>query len=612
MSDPVAPAAEGTLEVRPREPGRAPLPVAALCGWVSLLVPLVVATNAIGGWPDWQTDLAVVRNLGLTPIGWEGGLSTLLSQLSTLLPLGGRLLRAEWVSALALALGTRLLYSLIRRALERMGSFAPNPLIALSASLLFALAPAARLEAGRIGGQSLALALILLGVHGLWHPSARRDARLWVLVAGLSGLSFAQDQAAGLALGLLIVARAVLEPGTPAPRVAPALVGAALAGFALCSLLHGVRRLGLELWAAPLVAEPGAELVAGPWLASAWASLSELGPLVVGPAAVGALLALASRSARAAFLPFLSLVGIELALRVLWSLAAAPPPASAELAACAGASALFALSVQALGRWAWRVELPFAKPACALLLAYCATLVVERLDALAAHEEQAPIGAEVWTEQALARLPAQSLVLVRSDALMLRLWAARVLHDERPDVVLMPAALFARGALGRAELPRTPVLAPLVRQLAVSGFADEYTLRQLADVGPLFAELDPHWDTRSLEHVASGDLWLSIAAHARAPSDRARAALASLPSFRAVVRTAEAEGRPADRALRRVLAELASQQALSLAALGDRAGARVLLRSQRALDRNDPLALALRQRLADDPAGKLALHELID
>jgi hypothetical protein len=36
------------------------------------------------------------------------------------------------------------------------------------------------------------------------------------------------------------------------------------------------------------------------------------------------------------------------------------------------------------------------------------------------------------------------------------------------------------------------------------------------------------------------------------------------------------------------------------------------LRSQRALDRNDPLALALRQRLADDPAGKLALHELID
>jgi hypothetical protein len=179
-------------------------------------------------------------------------------------------------------------------------------------------------------------------------------------------------------------------------------------------------------------------------------------------------------------------------------------------------------------------------------------------------------------------------------------------------VVLMPSALFASGATGSGTLPLTPGLSPLVRQLAVSGFTDESTLSQLADAGPLLGELDPHWDTRVLEHLAPAGLWLGIAPHALAPSDRERGCSESRAEFRDVVQLAEAGGRGRDHSLRGALAPMASQQALSLAALGDHAGARALLRMERALDRTDPLARALRQRLGAAPAGKVAVHDLID
>ncbi|MET0410139.1 MAG: hypothetical protein ABW217_02530, partial [Polyangiaceae bacterium] len=211
-----------------RTSAQVPLPVAAVCGWVALVLPLVIAINGVGGWPDWSTDRAVVRDIGLVPLGWEGGLSTLLSQVAGVLPLGGRLLRAEWMSALGLALSACVLYALIRRALDATGAFAANPVIALSASLLFALSPAVRHESSQLGGASLALGLVLLGAYGLWHPSARRDARIWLLVAALAGFAFAQDRAAGCTIALLWFARALLEPGTPAARVALSAAGAAL------------------------------------------------------------------------------------------------------------------------------------------------------------------------------------------------------------------------------------------------------------------------------------------------------------------------------------------------------------------------------------------------
>jgi hypothetical protein len=370
-----------------------------------------------------------------------------------------------------------------------------------------------------------------------------------------------------------------------------------------------VRRFGLELWlesAAPVVSAPE------PWLARPWPSWDELGPLVALPAAAGACLALITGRARAALAPCLLLVALELVLRGLCTFVGRATPASVELCAFAGSAGLFALCVQSAGRFTWSVELPFAKPACALLLTFCLTLVLQRLDGLALDEPTRPLGADAWSEHALGRLPASSLVLVRSDALLLRAWAAQVLSDERPDVVVVPASAFAGGTLGAGAMPRRPELAPLARQLTVSGFVDEYTMSQLADGRPLFAELDPHWDRRLLEHLAPAGLWLRVAPQALAPSERALGAAGSRRALQGALALAEEAPLGRDRGLRRALAHMATEQALSLAALGDHTAARAHLRAQRMLDRSEPSARALQQRLAAQSGGMVSVHDLID
>src|SRR5215207_2010387 len=85
---------------------------------LSFAVPLVVTMLRTSPTGQWRDDLPVVRALGLVPSGTEGFVSTAFTQLLALLPLGGRLLRAGWVSALGLALASAIAYRLIHRALS--------------------------------------------------------------------------------------------------------------------------------------------------------------------------------------------------------------------------------------------------------------------------------------------------------------------------------------------------------------------------------------------------------------------------------------------------------------------------------------------------------------
>ncbi|MBM4362082.1 MAG: hypothetical protein FJ104_05335, partial [Deltaproteobacteria bacterium] len=78
--------------------------LAALCRALSLAIPLVVAASRTGNAALWRDDLAVVRALGFEPLGGEGAVSALAGQLFSLLPIGGRVLRA----GLAAAMGTGL------------------------------------------------------------------------------------------------------------------------------------------------------------------------------------------------------------------------------------------------------------------------------------------------------------------------------------------------------------------------------------------------------------------------------------------------------------------------------------------------------------------------
>ena len=103
-------------------------------------------------------------------------------QLASLLPIGGRLLRASLVSAVGVALSARLAYALARRVLDDNADTPRlSPPLALSAALVATLAPAWQLEGTIAGGATLAVALVLAGLAAAparGNPRCTRLARL--------------------------------------------------------------------------------------------------------------------------------------------------------------------------------------------------------------------------------------------------------------------------------------------------------------------------------------------------------------------------------------------------------------------------------------------------
>src|SRR6188474_2659990 len=89
-----------------------------VCRWFAFALPMAVAAFRTSPSTQWRDDLAAVRELGLIPVGTEGLVSTLFAQLAVVAPVGGRLLRAGWVSAVGLACCGMLVYLIARRVLE--------------------------------------------------------------------------------------------------------------------------------------------------------------------------------------------------------------------------------------------------------------------------------------------------------------------------------------------------------------------------------------------------------------------------------------------------------------------------------------------------------------
>jgi hypothetical protein len=78
------------------------------------------------------------------------------------------------------------------------------------------------------------------------------------------------------------------------------------------------------------------------------------------------------------------------------------------------------------------------------------------------------------------------------------------------------------------------------------------------------------------------------------------------------VHAAARDGGPRDLPTRRALFDLAAQQALTLAALGDRDNARSVMRVLGRLSPDDPLLAELSARLAQTRRGRVEVADLID
>ncbi|MEY4543814.1 MAG: hypothetical protein RL685_9 [Pseudomonadota bacterium] len=577
------------------------------------MLPLALALAVPVHGPRWQDDLGLLRELGLVPAGTEGVLSMVSTQLLSLLPIGSSGARAGLVGALALAACGGLAFSAWRELLEARRSFVLNAPLALIGSQLWALSPLALAAAAGPGSGAMALCLLLIGVRLLRAGPAL--PRTLPLLGVVLGLCFGESHLAALALlGIVIVeawwegARSELPWGYLA------------AGFALaagtCLLVPWLRTWApnhqLDLGLGPL---PGAaesawlQPVDGGWNAGFEQQLlTQLGDAASLLALAGLGVAVLQRGLRRAWLPWalLTLAGV---LAQLGSGDVAAAPAWSGLAASVGAAAFVPLALQIGLCWLWSRPVPFTRFSSVLVLAFAATLVLQRVESFSAQAAPSPSGAELWAEAALERLPARSVVLVESPTLALRLLSAQLLAGARPDVVTVPLSLLQRGTLLTGLLRRAPELAPVLRQVAVQGWADEAALSRLADERPLLVELDPRWNAHLLEHLRPEGLWLAFEPRGPTAIERRDGVEQSRFTLERLREQLEDAGalEPATRA---ALTASLRQRALLLAALGENEPAASTLRELLELEPAEPLALELMRRL-ERQQGRVALNSIL-
>jgi hypothetical protein len=585
-------------------------------GWLAFAIPLLVTLVRASAFTQWRDDLAIVRGLGFVPLAGEGTIAGLLTQAASLLPLGGRLLRASLVSALGLAICGRLVYALTARALEANATTPRlTPPLALAAALTATLSTSWQLEGTIAGGATIAAALALAGI--LLRPDPRvGDARVWLGFGALVATTALESHAAGVALAVALAAQ-VLVLGELPTRRSVALFGAGAAVAAALLLLPLLLRplsgrawvdLGYGLSSADVTAIDAAAEQTGAF--AAW--LREVGVVSLALALGGAAWALARRRLRWIAAPLAALAALDLAFPAARAgLLAADPLAPLRLLAVVSLASLAGIAVHTLALGLVRSPFPMARQAAVLLVAFDFTLVlVTGEDSAYVADRRSQHAAEIWTDEAIGNLPQRSLLLVRDPAVAWRLWSARHVRGERPDLVVVPVPLLARGSVAADLLREEPALAPLVRDLVISGRPSEYALSTLADARPLFVELDPSWDQRLMHHLVPRPLWLGFSPHALGRSDRNAALERGQRAFDRVLAAAKTADHR-DLATLSILRSRAREQAVTLAKLGDRDSVQELLSGLREIDPDDAVAAQITSRMAASERGGVDVAGLI-
>ncbi|HEX3594294.1 MAG TPA: hypothetical protein VHU80_04305 [Polyangiaceae bacterium] len=583
---------------------------------LALAVPLGLTALRVGPSPEWRDDVALVESLGFVPLGGEGTPSALLSELAALLPIGGRVLRAGLVGAIGAGLAGAVVYALARRLLTANAATPRlGPPLALAAALTATLSPSFQLEGTRAGGVTLAAGLavtVLLAV-------ARADGtvRSAFVLGALFGLTAAESRMTACALLFALAVRAVLTPQVPTRRtLAASFAGAAVVWtffaipfFVRPYSLRSSLSLGVDLstrvGALAGVAAPRSGALA------AWAV--DMGPIALGLGLGGLAWGLFRKRLRADVAPLALLVGASAVAPIGGvSPLSADPLSGLELVSLSALAAAAVLGVQTAALALRRARVPLAQPASVLLVVFHLTLVFGAIEGSAnVVTESTGLGADVWTDEAESELPPGALVLARSPTLAFRLWESRIVRGDRPDLVIVPLSLLSQGRVAAELVHDEPALVPLVRDVAMNGRASEYALAALADARPLYVELDPEWDKRLLDHLRPTPLWLGFTPHTLGRSDRS-SALAAEDGRRAFRRVlGVAKGVPlGDRATLAVLGAQAREQAVVLAALGDRDSARRVLGDLGRIEPRSDFAAKLTERLtARGPVDARALLE---
>jgi hypothetical protein len=578
---------------------------------IAFLVPWIFALLNTCGTGTWADDLSIARTFAESPLGFEGLVSAALSGLASFVPLGTALTRAGSLAALSLGASGFLLFRLSERLLTSARS--PNSLvsaIALLSALTATLGPSF-VEAGTAaGGAAVAAALALAAIE---RASGHSSARSGLLVGGLLGLTFCESRltalVAALSITALLAARERTFPRALATWLLAGAGGVALLPIALgVSLLASPGRSVLEL----LSSSQGSLSFSFDRATDAFAHWVEgVGFVWAGVALLGFVVALLDRRAR-------SLASCLLALLVAGALGRADgspttpdPLTSVNLlgisALAVATSAGLSFLVAALGR----ARLPFARAAGVLLVVYGASLVfVSADDASRTAQLRESSLAERWTDEAWLSLPPKSLLLVRSEAVYLRLLASRTLAGSRPDVLLVPTAALDQSSVRLDLVEQEAALVPIVRDVLLAGKPSELALTGLADARPMYVQLDPNWDSRLYPHLVPHAFFSEFSPHPLGRSDRVEGVESASEHFDEVAAAVRATpGR--DPATRQMLGASLSERAILLEALGDRVAAAAATDELLALCPENAIGLSLRARFVRKSRDALDVRALL-
>lgn len=535
---------EETREVPPRAPRSAASGRGAFDGvaaWAACLLPMTVTLWRASASAQWAGDGAALRDQGMTSLGFSGSVTTALTQLALLLPLGTHAFRAAMVGAFAVGVGGWALFRITRRLLE-LGSDASDrrsvspslrALLAFVAATMATLSPTWQNEATLGGGAAVAGVLLLAGVDAscelvgpmrTWMAPATTAA--WLRWAALLALTGAESPPAGVALLVGSVATATTAGRIPPLRLVPAL-GATIVGvllFAWAPVLLRPHAPGTFLDVAHALSAASLEPLEreGARHAAVLAWVDDVGVLALLASVAGLCIGVWKDERRAPWAPLIALLVVDLLypMRATSSLTL-DPLAALRMGGLAALAAAASVGIGDAVGFLRGLQIPMARTAAALTVVFHVTLVgLTCEEAAFAADRSRHYAAEEWTDAAFLELPHRAAVLVHSPSLAWRLWAAQSLRGQRPDVLVVPAPLLQKGEVLRHLVPTEPAVSQLLQDFALHGEASEHGMTTLADVRPLLVELDPDWDRRVIDHLKVEGAWLRFAPQRLGTSDR--------------------------------------------------------------------------------------------
>jgi hypothetical protein len=484
---------------------------------LAVLVPIVFTLRSLGNQTQAAHDANVVRAAGIGQSTLFHSLDALVASLFAWLPLGTHTFRLSLSSVAVAGLMGFLVFEITRTILKGARTRSENAAetaIALLASCTFMVTPMVQVEARAPAGALIGVTLVL----ACW-ASVRCFSSSHYRSFFLVGLCFAQEPLLGLAALVFVLATDTSLKAAKRANVSAAKIA--------CAFGTGLAPLSVQAMRSRFGSSEGFSLSAALGDASGFDHPTplgfvkgELGFVLSGLALLGVFVGLRAQASRRDTI----LITCVLAFGTLAVLLGAPigPQrfGASVLLLLASMMMLAAMAGHFMIAQLVEAKIPFARASATLVvILFCAAplRVLDETDSRLTAMRTLALAS--WEDLAFDALPPKSLVLIRDSRLWLRTEAARAQGSLRQDLSIVPtSALEARAAA--TVLAREPALAPLLRDILLSGSPQELTLSTLAKTKPLCVEFAHTWNQNLAKHLVPVGLFMQYEAEPRALSER--------------------------------------------------------------------------------------------